>query len=309
MRVRFGAAIAALAIVAVAACGDDGGGSSPTTTEAPQELTTDEWIEEADAICADFRAEVEAIDQPSGNPTDVNITDRQLSDFADYLDAVIPNLESAHEQTAALGTPADIADDVESLQTLRADSIDATQRAADAAREGDNVGFRSAWEDILDNEAEIDTVSQDLDLEVCGQDGTEDPSGKTIPAAQWTDEVLAICEAQTETFSSIPEPSVPQDEVTAAELPEVATFLRAGADVYTDTIGEVNQVGSPEGAESDAADFVDALGGIATAFYDSADVADTGDVEAWRVSFDAATSALADLGSIAQDLGVEACTQ
>jgi hypothetical protein len=307
MRVRFGAAIAVLAIVAVAACGDDGGGSSPTTTEAPEELTTDEWITAADAICTDGNAEQDEFDQPSGDPRTVNLTDRQLDAWGDYFENVLPTGHDAVERFGELVPPEEIAADVDELNELRTQSVALVEDAVDAARESDNVAFRNAVVESLDVGAQIDEIFIGIGTEVCGQD--EDPSGETIPAEQWTDEVIAICEAQNETLAGIPEPSVPEEEVTEVELPEVATFLSAYGDVFTDTIGEVAQVGTPEGAESDAADFSDALGGVATAFYESAEAADSGDVDAWNGTTDAITDAFGDLASIGQDLGVEACAQ
>jgi hypothetical protein len=307
MRVRWGAAIAALAIVAVAACGDDGGGSSPPTTDAPQELTTEEWIEEADAICIDGNAEQDEFEQPSGDPRTVNLTDRQLDAWGDYFENVLPSGRDAVERFGELVPPDEIAADVDELNELRTQTVALVEQAVDAAREGDNVAFRNAVVDSLDVGEQIDEIFIGIGTEVCGQD--EDPSGETIPAEEWTSEVLAICEAQNETLAGIPEPSVPQEQVTEAELPEVAAFLSGYGDVFTDTIGEVAQVGTPEGAESDAAGFSDALGGVAAAFYASAEAADSGDVEAWNGTTDAITGAFGDLGSIAQDLGVEACAQ
>jgi hypothetical protein len=311
MRVRWGAAIAVLAIVAVAACGDDGGGSSPPTTDAPEELTAEEWVVEADALCAAAdEAEADAGDQPPGDPRTVNLTDRELAAWGDYFSSILPVGQDLVVQFDELGTPDEIATEVESINSLREDTVAHVEEAVAAAEDGDQIGFRNAVVEALEVGEEIDAQFTELGTEVCGQDGgTTEPSGETIPAEQWTSEVLTICEAQNETLAGIPEPSVPQEEVTEAELPEVATFLSAYGDVFTDTIGEVAQVGTPEGAEADAADFSDALGGVATAFYDSAAAANAGDVEAWNGTTDAISAAFGDLSSIGQDLGVAECAQ
>lgn len=307
MRVRWGAVIAALSIVAVAACGDDGGGvtDTPDEPDEPTELTADEWVTEADAICTEFRADIADLDTPSGDPTSINTTDRELTQFADYLDAVVPLLQDAAERTAALGAPPELATDIESLTDLRAASIVATQDAAAAAREGDNLSFRSAWNEITENEAEIDGVSQQLGLQVCGQDGGT--TGETVPLDEWTSSVLTICEARSEELGAVTEPSADAENVTEADLPEVAAYFTQLSEIYSASVDEIAAVGIPEGAEADGTAFLDGERALADALDAVAVAADSGDLDAFDTAFDDLITTTVDLESIGQDLGVEAC--
>ncbi len=140
------AAVAALFVVA--GCG---GGDDSTSTSAAAPLTKDEFISQADQICADGDAAVTA-NQPDFGPSGPSAD--ELNAFV--TDTLVPNLQDQHDQIAALGVPEGDDGSVSEL-------LDQLQSAID--------GLESDPSSITTSKAAFDDVNQaakDYGLKKCG---------------------------------------------------------------------------------------------------------------------------------------------
>ena|SRR5688572_3612980 len=135
-----------LAVLATgAACGgdddDDGGGEA---------LTEAEFIEQADQICADIEAEVDAQEPETDNPTP-----EEIEEYID--DVVVPNFQDQIDQISDLNPPEEIQDEVDEL-------IDAAQEALD---EVEGLSGDEVMELEGDPFEEVNAMAADLGLQEC----------------------------------------------------------------------------------------------------------------------------------------------
>jgi hypothetical protein len=120
MRTRI-AAIAAVGAIAIAGAGCGGGDDDSSSSSTPTP-TKDEFVTQANQICAEGNETVDAAanDVFSGQPTQ-----DELDSF--ITDTVIPNTEDQIEQIRALGIPAGDEDQVNAI-------LDSAQSDLDAAK-------------------------------------------------------------------------------------------------------------------------------------------------------------------------------
>lgn len=148
MKLRTLAILAGLAtLVLVAGCGGDDSSSS-TTAAAP--LTKDEFISQADQICADGDAAIQDAqpDFGSNGPSQDDLN-------AFVTDTLVPNLQDQHDQIAALGVPEGDEDTISSV-------LDALQSAIDSL-ESDPSSITST-----DAFTDVNQQAQDYGLTKCG---------------------------------------------------------------------------------------------------------------------------------------------
>ncbi len=153
------ALLAAVGALAVAGCGDDdettdttgASGASGVTGTA---LTEDEWIEQADAICA---AGDKEIDQ-AGNELfgGQQPSQADLEQFA--TDVLVPNIQSQLDGLRALTPPEDIADDVTTL-------LDDANEALDEIRDDPSLVTANGSDSPF---ADVNRQAQGLGLSECG---------------------------------------------------------------------------------------------------------------------------------------------
>jgi hypothetical protein len=314
LRTRLAVAVLAIALIA-AGCGDDDGGGGAPTSSAPASLTKVEWIQAADAICADIREQQATIEPPGSDPTLVTLTDAQLDAWAEYFESILPLGRESAERFDALGLPTDDADGAQEVVDLRVDAIERVEAAVEAGRGGDVLVFNAAVDDIVALQDEIASVNAEYGLEVCGQDDTSGdeptpPTDATIPTSEWTDEVLAICSDRNAALNEIPEPSVALEEVTEDDLAEVAQYYGEVRTIYDSSLDDIAAIGLPEeAAQADAQAFLDAEADVVAALDDVIAAAESGDVDGFNDTFDALIDAASDSASIGQDLGVQECAE
>ena len=151
MKLRTLAILAALAaLVVVAGCGG-GDDSSSSSTTAAAALTKDEFITQADQICSDGDAAIQAAQPDFGasGPSEDDIN-------AFVTDTLVPNLQSQHDAIAALGVPTGDEDTISSL-------LDQLQSAIDGIK-ADPSSVASGQ----DTFADVNKAAADYGLKKCG---------------------------------------------------------------------------------------------------------------------------------------------
>jgi hypothetical protein len=142
------AAVAVLAIAAAGCGGDD------DETTAAQTLTKDEFIAQADEICAAGDDEIEAAAQDLGaSPSQEEAT--QL-----VTDVALPSVQEQRDSIAALGAPEGDEDEVQAILASLDEAI--------AAVEADPASVLSSSSDPDNPFAEVDQLAQDYGLTDCG---------------------------------------------------------------------------------------------------------------------------------------------
>jgi hypothetical protein len=160
MRSRIGAAVVVSLVVPTAACRDDAG---------EVRLSKEQWIERADEICRDENASLGELEEPDVDPFDPNLTDEQLAELADFLEASLRVEEQATERLDDLGLPDDEAGDIEDVLEQRREGRTSAELAIDAARRGDAESFVVSYRDaVVDYDGAAQGARQ-FGLEDCGQ--------------------------------------------------------------------------------------------------------------------------------------------
>lgn len=151
---RTGAIVAAAAI-ALAGIGCGGGDEESTMAEAEAEqaLTKEEFITQADQICADGDAELEQ----AFNELDPDIqpSDEEATTF--ITDTVLPNLHGQADAIGELPAPEGDEEQVDEIVTALNSAIDEA--------EADPTGAITGGKDTF---AEVNTLAQDYGLTKCG---------------------------------------------------------------------------------------------------------------------------------------------
>lgn len=110
------ALLLSLSLVAAGCGGDDGGGGEDAEPISKADFTT-----QADKICADANAEIEAEAEALG----AEPTQEQIEQFA--VDILVPNIQGQHDDIADLGAPEGDEDDVEAILDALQEGIDAVE--------------------------------------------------------------------------------------------------------------------------------------------------------------------------------------
>ncbi|MCZ7526373.1 MAG: hypothetical protein M5U14_08385 [Acidimicrobiia bacterium] len=154
-------------VVSLAACG--GGGSGDGDDAAP---SLEEWVEQADAICAETGAELERVetpaflDDPGFDPEAA--TEEELAQLADAYEAAFAVQRRDLEELRDLTPPEDEADAVDAMLDDVEAGLDGYDRAVELLREGDASGYGAALVEAAGHFDEAARAASDLGLEVCG---------------------------------------------------------------------------------------------------------------------------------------------
>jgi hypothetical protein len=147
------ALLASIAALAVAGCG---GGDDSTSASTSAELTADEWVAQADQICAqgdkDQQAAIRQFFQDNGISTSQQPTAAQFQQLA--TEVVIPSIEEQINAVEALPVPEE-----------SADQVDAFVEQADA----DLEKLKSDPSQVIDEGAfdETEKLARELGLQNC----------------------------------------------------------------------------------------------------------------------------------------------
>ncbi|MDX6582463.1 MAG: hypothetical protein QOI10_1647 [Solirubrobacterales bacterium] len=158
------AAVCATAAIAIAGCG---GGSDSTTASTGASgatgasgtpLSQEEFVSQANAICADLNTQLEGLKPPTNDPA-------SIADFASQGLAII---EPVFEQLQALTPPADLQSQFDDYVAAAQQSIDKEKELQAAAEAGDAGQVKSLVAYL--NAHSNDPAARALGLDECAKD-------------------------------------------------------------------------------------------------------------------------------------------
>ena len=160
-----GLAICATAAIAIAGCGGGGDsttastGASGATGASGTPLSQDEFVSQANTICADLNDQLSALQQP----TDI----KSVADFAAQGLAII---EPAFQQFQALVPPADLQAQWDDYISQAESQLAKEKQLATAAAAGDSQQVQAIAADIKSINNDQDAKATDLGLTECAKD-------------------------------------------------------------------------------------------------------------------------------------------
>ena len=148
---RAGGVVALLgAALVLAGCGgEDGGG----------QLSAEELRSQADAICARYDDEFNAL----GEPTSADELDA-------FLDDAIPLVEEQTNELEELDPPDELADDWNRAMAVQREGLANVRALQDAVQNGDATQIQELLAKAESIRAESDQLARDLGLETCGEE-------------------------------------------------------------------------------------------------------------------------------------------
>ncbi len=151
--VRMPAAAMAVVVLAVAGCG---GGDSSSTTSTAAALTKQQFVDQANQICAEGNKQIQAAAKDvfaNGKPS--------KSEFTDFVNnTLIPSVQDQVDQIDALPAPSGDQDQVDAIVNAVNDGLDKAKQ--------DPMSMASSKTDPF---AEANKLSVDYGLTVCGGNG------------------------------------------------------------------------------------------------------------------------------------------
>lgn len=127
--------------------------------EGEDRLTREELIEQADATCADFDAQLEEIDEPTG-----------LDDVERYVQEVRPVIEEGTNELAELEPPEELQDEYDDWIAAMRSSVDQFDELEEAAASGDEQRIQEVFESVGQGGDEADRLAEDIGFQECGGD-------------------------------------------------------------------------------------------------------------------------------------------
>lgn len=135
--------------VAVSACGGDGG----------ERLSEADWIAQADAVCAEAQAELDALPEPT--------TPAELTELAEEAVTIA---EEQLSRLRELRPPEAAEDDYTEMLDLTARQIELTGEIAEAAAARDQARVEELIEQGEEVDDEADALAAEYGFQVCGAD-------------------------------------------------------------------------------------------------------------------------------------------
>jgi hypothetical protein len=157
------------AAVAIAGCGGGDDSSSTTVSTGASgasgvagatPLSEDEFVSQANSICADANGQIEALSAPSND----------LHSVAEFTSDGIAILKPAVQQLQALVPPADLQDQYSQWLTAVQKAFNEQQQLQSAAESGDGQTVQSLADDIQGHNDANNQLASDLGLTECARD-------------------------------------------------------------------------------------------------------------------------------------------
>lgn len=141
----YAAAVGAATSLALAACGggDDG-------------LSREEFVSEADSICAEYDQRVEEIDDP-----------QSLDDVERYADEAKPVIEDGMAELRALEPPDELQEQWDDYMASSEESLDYLDELREAAASGDEARIQEIAQEVSEKNEDADRLAQDIGLQDC----------------------------------------------------------------------------------------------------------------------------------------------
>jgi hypothetical protein len=147
---RLGAAAVAVATLLAAGCGGDGGGG---------QLSAAEFRQQADAICAEFEAKLDAVQQPSSP-----------EDLERFVNEAVPIIEEGTRKLNELDPPEEFQNEWTRVVEINEENLETIQDVQTALNDGDVEEAQRLIAEAGGNEEEADRLARDIGLTKCGQD-------------------------------------------------------------------------------------------------------------------------------------------
>jgi hypothetical protein len=149
MRTRRVAA-ASVAVLALAGCGGGNGGD---------QLTAEDFRQQADAICADFEGRLDELGTP-----------QSLEDVEQYVDDAIPILEEGTAELDDLQPPDELEEDWNRAMEINREQLENVRALQQAVEDGDQAQIAELLQQADEARQESDQLATELGLEQCGSD-------------------------------------------------------------------------------------------------------------------------------------------
>jgi hypothetical protein len=134
----------------LAACG---GGSGEE-----QQLTADQFRQQADAICKQYEEKINALGSPNS-----------LADLGDFVDKAVPIIEEGNDKLAALQPPEELADDWNRAMDLQDQNLGVAKDLQQAIHEKDATKVQELLAKLDETDAQSNQIARNMGLEECGQ--------------------------------------------------------------------------------------------------------------------------------------------
>ncbi|HYY76887.1 MAG TPA: hypothetical protein VE644_11260 [Gaiellaceae bacterium] len=145
--------VASAALAVAAGCGGDGG----------DRLSREELVSEADAICAEYEAELEAALEGLAEP-------ESLEDFQRLVQDAKPIVENGIESLRGLEPPEDLEDEYDEWIARNEENVDAIDELQAAVAEQDQQRIQEIVQRLDQNEQEADELAAEIGLQDCASD-------------------------------------------------------------------------------------------------------------------------------------------
>jgi hypothetical protein len=136
------------ATVAMAGCGGGGG---------DDRLTREEFVSQADAICEEYEAKLDALGTPQ-NP----------DELADFADRALPIAEDGRAELGELRPPEELEDTYDAWLAQGDRAIRIVEDLRDAAEDGDVSEIQRIAREAETADAEANRLAEQLGFEQCG---------------------------------------------------------------------------------------------------------------------------------------------
>ena len=141
--------VTSTALAVAAGCGGDGG----------DRLSREELVSEADAICAEYEAELEGLAEPES-----------LEDFQRLVQDAKPIVEDGIESLRGLEPPEDLEDEYDEWIARNEENVDAIDELQAAVAEQDQQRIQEIVQQLDQNEQEADELAAEIGLQDCASD-------------------------------------------------------------------------------------------------------------------------------------------
>ena len=150
----------ALALVGlVLALGPAAGCGEPEREERREErLTKEEYVERADAVCAEYDRRLDELPQPDS-----------VADVAELAEQAFPIAQEGIRKLRELRPPAELEPQVEAWLRLNDDNARNIHRLQEAAEDGDTQRVQEIASEAADDERRADELADEIGLGECAR--------------------------------------------------------------------------------------------------------------------------------------------
>jgi hypothetical protein len=139
------ATVGATASLALAACGGGDGG-----------LSRQEFLSEADSICAEYDQRIQEIDEP-----------QSIDDVERYADEAKPVIEEGMTELRELEPPDELQEQWNEYIASSEESVEYLDELRQAGAEGDPARIQEIAQEVSEKNEEADRLARDLGLQDC----------------------------------------------------------------------------------------------------------------------------------------------